>query len=128
MMVAKIKTSRIERETETKVVLNQAKINHKKTVYLLDIYLIRNDREETKKVGRKQRGTNTFSGTQKPCPLSLLYCKGYANLFVVRVWVFLIQSSSPFPAIWLGLDIRGECSTKTMGIGNGIGSERVLPW
>ena len=35
---------------------------------------------------------------------------------VVRVWVFWIRSSSPFPAIWLGRDVRGECSTKTMGM------------
>ena len=32
---------------------------------------------------------------------------------VVRVWVFLIQRSSPSPATWLGHDVRGECSTKT---------------
>ena len=35
---------------------------------------------------------------------------------VVRVWVFWIRSSSPLPAIWLGRDVRGECSTKTMGM------------
>ena len=51
------------------------------------------------------------------------------NLFlVVRVWVFLIQYSSPFPAIWLGRDIRRECGTKIMGIGNSIGNKSVLPW
>ena len=38
----------------------------------------------------------------------------------LRVWVFWIRSSSPFPTIWLGPDVRGECSTKTMGIGNKI--------
>ena len=47
---------------------------------------------------------------------------------VVRVWVFRIRSSYPFPTIWLGRDVSGECSTKTMGIGNGVGSESVLPW
>ena len=45
------------------------------------------------------------------------------NLKVVRVWVFWIWSSSPFPAIWLGRDVRGECSTKTMGIGNEIAAK-----
>ena len=41
---------------------------------------------------------------------------------------FFIQSSSPSPAIWLGHDDRGECSTKTMRIGNDIGNKSVLPW
>ena len=37
---------------------------------------------------------------------------------VVRVWIFWIRSSSPFPAIWPERDVRGESRTKTMGIGN----------
>ena len=35
------------------------------------------------------------------------------KIVVVKVWVFLIRSSSPFLAIWLGRDVRGECSTQT---------------
>ena len=38
------------------------------------------------------------------------------TVWVVRVWVFWICSSSPFFAIWLGRDVRSECSTKTMGL------------
>ena len=31
----------------------------------------------------------------------------------------------PFPC-YLGRDVRGDCSTKTMGIGNKMGNESVL--
>ena len=47
---------------------------------------------------------------------------------IVRVWVFLIQSSSPFPAIWLEPDVRGECSKKAERMGNKISERGVLPW
>ena len=47
---------------------------------------------------------------------------------VVRSWVFWVLCSSPFPAKQLGRDVRGECSTKTMGIVNMKGNESVLPW
>ena len=35
---------------------------------------------------------------------------------VERSWVFWVLCSSPFLAEQLGRDVRGECSTKTMGI------------
>ena len=47
---------------------------------------------------------------------------------VVKVWVFITRSPSPFHAIQLGRDVRGECSIKTMGIGNKISEKGVLPW
>ena len=40
---------------------------------------------------------------------------------------FLNPKLLPFPAIWLGRDVRGECSTKTMGMGNKISERGVLP-
>ena len=48
------------------------------------------------------------------------------DFLVVRVWVFWIRSPSPFPAIKLGHDVRGECSTKAMGIGNKISNFLVI--
>ena len=37
---------------------------------------------------------------------------------VVRVWVFCVRSSSPFPAKQLGRDVRAECSKETERMGN----------
>ena len=51
-----------------------------------------------------------FDNQTEFCPV---FRPPFEYLTVVRVWVFLIWSSSPFPAIWLGSDVRGECSTKT---------------
>ena len=34
----------------------------------------------------------------------------------VRVWVFWIRSSSPFPTIWLGPDVRGDFATELIDI------------
>ena len=47
---------------------------------------------------------------------------------VVRVWVFWIRSSSPFPAIWLGRDVRGECSKKTERMVKTNSERGVLLW
>ena len=44
----------------------------------------------------------------------------HAIQIVVRVWVFYVRSSSPFPAKQLGRDVRSECSKKTEMMGNNI--------